>query len=183
MATDLFHVDTVFLRRWFVLFFIDHGTRRVHIAGIARNPTGPWITQQARNYLMDLGNRAESIKFLIRDRGAYFTNSFDAVFQATGIRVISTPPAVPRMNAIAERWIGSCRREATDRILITGERHLRLVVGQYAEHHNRHRPHRSLGQRAPDRLTEPEPLTPTDNTRIHRRDRLGGLIHEYMQVA
>ncbi|MEU0844694.1 integrase core domain-containing protein [Streptomyces sp. NPDC005962] len=183
VATDLFHIDTVFLRRWFVLFFIDHGTRSAHIAGITRHPTGPWITQQARNYLMDLGDHAESIKFLIRDRGAYFTDSFDAVFHATGIRVVPTLPAVPRMNAIAERWIGSCRREATDRILITGERHLRLVIREYAEHYNRHRPHRSLEQRAPNRLTEPEPLTATDNTRIHRRDRLGGLIHEYTQVA
>ncbi|MFI0772624.1 integrase core domain-containing protein [Streptomyces sp. NPDC021218] len=183
MSTDLFHIDTVCLRRWFVLFFIDHDTRHVHIPGITRHPTGPCITQQARNYLMDLGDRAESIKFLIRDRGAYFTDSFDAVFQATGIRVVPTLPAVPRMNAIAERWIGSCRREATDRILITGERHLRLIVSEYAEHYNRHRPHRSLGQRAPNRLTEPEPLTATDNTRIRRRDRLGGLIHEYTQVA
>ena len=183
VATDLFHVDTIFLRRWFVLFFIDHGTRRVHIAGVTRNPTGSWITQQARNHLMDLGDRAESIRFLIRDRGAYFTDSFDAVFQAAGIRVVPALPAVPRMNAIAERWIGSCRRETTDRILITGERHLRLVVNEYAEHYNRHRPHRSLGQRAPDRPTNPEPLTTNNNTRISRRDRLGGLIHEYTQVA
>ena len=183
VATDLFHIDTVFLRRWFVLFFIDHGTRRVHIAGVTRNPTGSWITQQARNHLMDLGDRAESIRFLIRDRGAYFTDSFDAVFQAAGIRVVPALPAVPRMNAIAERWIGSCRRETTDRILITGERHLRLVVNEYAEHYNRHRPHRSLGQRAPDRPTDPEPLITTNNTRISRRDRLGGLIHEYKQVA
>ncbi|WP_244320606.1 integrase [Streptomyces melanosporofaciens] len=134
VATDLFHIDTVFLRRWFVLFFIDHGTRRMHMTGVTRHPTGPWITQQARNYLMDLGDRAESIGFLIRDRSAYFTGSFDAVFQAAGIRVIPTLPAVPRMNAIAERWIGSCRREGTDRVLITGERHLRLVVGEYAKH-------------------------------------------------
>ncbi|BBJ37490.1 hypothetical protein SSPO_002080 [Streptomyces antimycoticus] len=183
VATDLFHIDTVFLRRWFVLFFINHGTRRVHIAGITRHPTGPWITQQARNYLMDLGDHAESIKFLIRDRGAYFTDSFDAVFEAIGTHVLPTLPRVPRMNAIAKRWIGSCRREATDRILITGERHLRLVVDEYAKHYNQHRPHRSLGQRAPDRLTEPGPPTATDNTRIHRHDRLGGLIHEYTQVA
>ncbi|MEU4898040.1 integrase core domain-containing protein [Streptomyces sp. NPDC044780] len=157
MATDLFHIDTVFLRRWFVLFFIDHGTRLVHIAGVTRYPTGSSITEQARNYLMGLGDRAESIRFLIRDRGAYFTDSFDAVFQAAGIRVIPTLPAVPRMNAIAEGWIGSCRREATDHILITGERHLSVVVGEYAKHHNRHRPHRSLGQWTPDRLTKPEP--------------------------
>ncbi|QDL75844.1 integrase [Streptomyces malaysiensis subsp. malaysiensis] len=183
VATDLFHIDTVFLRRWFVLFFIDHGTRRVHIAGITRRPTGPWITQQARNYLMDLGDHAESITFLIRDRGAYFTDSFDAVFQATGVHVLPALPRVPRMNAIAERWIGSCRREVTDRILITGERHLRLVVSEYAEHYNQHRPHRSLGQRAPDLLTEPGPPTATDNIRVLRRDRLGRLIHEYTQVA
>lgn len=183
VATDLFHVDTVFLRRWFVLFFIEHDTRRVHIAGITRHPTGPWVTQQARNYLMNLDDRAESIRFLIRDRGAYFTDNFDAVFQGIGVRVIPTLPAVPRMNAIAERWIGSCRREATDRILITGERHLRLAVDEYAEHHNRHRPHRSLGQRAPGRLADPEPPVASDNTRIYRRDRLGGLIHEYSQIA
>ncbi|WP_438493662.1 integrase core domain-containing protein [Streptomyces asiaticus] len=183
MATDLFHIDTVFLRRWFVLFFIDHGTRRVHIAGITRHPTGPWITQQARNYLMDLGDRAESISLLIRDRGTYFTDSFDAVFQAIGVHVIPTPPQVPRMNAIAERWIASCRREATDRVLIAGERHLRLVVSEHAEHYNRHRPHRFLGQQAPDRLTDPEPPIAKDHTRIGRHDRLGGLIHEHSQVA
>ncbi|MGW7757530.1 integrase core domain-containing protein [Streptomyces violaceusniger] len=183
VATDHFHIDTVFLRRWFVLFFIDHSTRHVHIAGATRNPTGPWITQQARNYLMDLGGRAESIRFLIRDRGAYFTDSFDAVFQAAGMRVVPTLPAVPRMNAIAERWIGSCRREATDHILTTGQRHLHLVIGEYAKHYNGHRPHRSLGQRAPDRLTNPDPPTATDNTPLSRRHRLGGLIHEYTQVA
>ncbi|MCQ6246990.1 transposase [Streptomyces malaysiensis] len=97
--------------------------------------------------------------------------------------LVPTLPAVPRMNAITERWIGSCRREATDRILITGERHLRLVIGEYAKHDNRHRPHRSPGQRPPDQLTSPEPPIARDNTRIRRRARLGGLIHEYSQVA
>ncbi|MFF8004462.1 integrase core domain-containing protein [Streptomyces sp. NPDC007917] len=183
VATDLFPIDTAFLRRWFVLFFIDHGTRRVHIAGITRHPTGPWIAQQACNYLMDLGDRAESIRFLIRDRGAYFTDSFDAVFQAVGVRVLPTLPQAPRMNSIAERWIGSCRREATDRILITGQRHLRLVVNEYAEHYNRHRPHRSLGQRPPDPLITPEPRPASASTSVCRRDRLGGLIREYKQVA
>ncbi|MFE1932798.1 integrase core domain-containing protein [Streptomyces sp. NPDC059474] len=103
---------------------------------------------------MDLGDHAESISFLTRDRGAYFTDSSDAVFQAIGVHVIPTLPQVPRMNAIAEHWTGSCRREATDRALITGERHLRLLVGEYTEHYNRHRPHRSFGQRAPDRLNQ-----------------------------
>ncbi|MER7795599.1 integrase, partial [Streptomyces sp. NPDC097640] len=116
VATDLFHIDTVFLRRWFVLLFIEHGTRRIHIAGITRHPTGPWATQQARNHLMELGDHAESIRFLIRDRGAYVTDSSDAVFQTIGVRILPTLPQVPRMNAIAERRIGSCRREATDRI-------------------------------------------------------------------
>ncbi|MGW7007991.1 hypothetical protein ACWGCW_35650 [Streptomyces sp. NPDC054933] len=102
VATDLFHVDAVFLRRWFVLFFIEHGTRRVHIAGITRHPTGTWVAQQARNYLIDLGDRAESITFLIRDRGPYFTDTFDAVFQAIDVQVGLTLPTVPRMNAIAD---------------------------------------------------------------------------------
>ena len=132
---------------------------------------------------MNLGDQAESIRFLIRDRGTYFTHNLDAAFQAIGARVTPTLPQAPRMNATAEHWIRSCRRETTDRILITGEHHLRHVVSEYAEHYNRHRPHRSLGQRAPDRPTEPKSLIATDNKRIHRRDRLGGIIHEYTQVA
>ncbi|MEU1625019.1 integrase [Streptomyces sp. NPDC020096] len=117
VATDVFHVDTVFLRRWFVLFLIEHGSRRVHIAGVTRHPTGSWITQQARNYLMDTGDRTQSITFLIRDRGPYFTDSFDAIFRAVGIRVIPTPPAVPRMNAVAEHWID--RTELSSSVLRT----------------------------------------------------------------
>ncbi|WP_245606453.1 hypothetical protein [Streptomyces himastatinicus] len=147
-ATDLFYIDTVFLRRWFVRFFIDHGTRRMHIT---RHPTGPWITWQARNYLMDLGDRAASIRFLIRDRGAYSTDSFDAVFQAIGVRGIPTLPEVPRMNATAERWIGSCRRK---------ERHLHLVVSEYAEHDNRHRPHRSSNSARRTASPDPDPVPP-----------------------
>ncbi|WP_236076598.1 integrase core domain-containing protein, partial [Streptomyces coffeae] len=171
VATDLFHIDTVFLRRWFVLFFIEHGTRRVHIAGITQHPTGPWVTQQARNYLMDLGDHAESIRYLIRDRGAYFTDSFDAIFQAIGVRVLPTLPQVPRMNAIAERRIRSCRREATDRILITGQRHLHLVVNEYAQHYNQHRPHRSLGQRPPAPIV-PEPRSASERAAVSRHDRI-----------
>ncbi len=171
----------MFLRRLYVLFFIEHATRRVHLAGITANPTGPWVTQQARNLLMDLGDRASTLKFLVRDRDAKFTAAFDAVFTAVGIRIIKTPAQAPRANAIAERLIGSARRECLDQMLIAGERHLRLVFGEYADHYNTHRPHRRLNQNPPAGHTDP----PANGTtaRVVRRDRLGGLIHEYAQVA
>lgn len=184
LAVDVFHVDTVFLRRLFVLFFVEHGTRRVHIVGVTRNVTAQWAAQQARNLLMSLDDtRTTSIRHLIRDNAGYFTEGFDAVFTAVGARVVPILPGVPRMNAIAERWVGSCRREATDRVLITGERHLRLVVEEYADHHNEHRPHRSLGQRCPNGAGATEPPAIDGPSRILRRDRLGGLIHEYAQAA
>jgi putative transposase len=184
LAVDVFHVDTVFLRRLFVLFFIEHGTRQVRIAGVTRNVTAAWAIQQARKLLMSLdGTRAAGIRYLIRDNAGYFTEGFDAVLTAIGARVVPILPGVPRMNASAERWVGSCRREATDRVLITGERHLRLVVDEYAGHHNEHRPHRSLGQRCPDSVDAPEPPAADGPSRVIRRDRLGGLIHECAQVA
>ncbi|HXA61368.1 MAG TPA: hypothetical protein VNW94_19635 [Streptosporangiaceae bacterium] len=116
-ACDLFHVDTVFLKRIYVLFFIEHASRTVHIMGATTNPTGAWVVQQARNLLMDLGDRAEQIKFLIRDRDAKFTVAFDGVFHSLGTRVIKTPVHSPRANSIAERWVGSVRRECTDRLV------------------------------------------------------------------
>jgi hypothetical protein len=171
----------VFLRRLYVLFFIEHGTRRVHLAGITAHPTGAWVAQQARNLLMDLEDYADGLKFLIRDRDAKFTTVFDGVFTATGVRIIKTPVRAPRANAIAERWVGSARRECLDQMLIADERHLWLVLGEYADHHNGHRPHRSLQQDPPaGRLHPPVEMS---NMRVLRRDRLGGFIREYTQVA
>jgi transposase InsO family protein len=181
LATDFFHVDTVFLRRLYVLFVIEHGTRRVHLTGITAHPAGEWVTQQARNLLMNLEDRADGLKFLIRDRDAKFTGAFDAVLAAAGIRIIRTPVRAPRANAIAERWISSARRECLDLMLITGERHLRPVFDEYIDHYNSHRPHRALQQGPPS--GRPHQPAPGANVRVVRRDRLGGLIHEYSQVA
>lgn len=131
--------------------------------------------------MMSLGDQADGLKFLIRDRDAKFAAAFDAVLTAAGVRIIKTPVRAPRANAIAERWISSARRECLDRMLITGERHLRLVLSEYVEHYNVHRPHRTLGQSPPAGRDRP-PIMET-NVRLLRRDRLGGLIREYAQVA
>jgi transposase InsO family protein len=180
LAVDFAHVDTIFLRRLYILVVIEHGTRRVHVAGITAQPTGGWVTQQARNLLMDLGDRAERLRFLIRDRDSKFTAAFDAVFAGADIRIIRTPVRAPRANAIAERFIGTLRRECLDHQLITGRRHLATVLREFVEHYNTHRPHRSLDQHPPAGRTPP----PSGATvRPLRRDRLGGLVHEYVQVA
>jgi putative transposase len=179
LAVDFAHVDTVFLRRLYILVVIEHGRRRVHIAGITAHPTGAWVTQQARNLLMDLGDHAAQFRFLIRDRDSKFTAAFDAVFAGADIRLIRTPVQAPRANAIAERFIGTLRRECLDHLLITGPRHLDVVLREYVQHYDGHRPHRSLHQHPPAGGTPP----PSGATiRLLRRDRLGGLIHEYVQV-
>ena len=131
LAVDFVHVDTVLLRRVYALIVIEHGTRRVHLAGITANPDGAWTTQAARNFLMDLGQLTESVKFLIRDRAGQFTSSFDAVFTAAGMRILASPPQAPRANAICERMIGTLRRELLDRVLIVNEHHLRRVLTEY----------------------------------------------------
>jgi putative transposase len=153
----------------------------VHLAGISAHPAGGWVTQQARNVLMNLEGQAHSLKFLIRDRDTKSTAAFEAVFTAIRVRIIKTPVQAPRANAIAERWIASARRECLDRMLITGEPHLRLVLSEYIDHYNVHRPHRALQQSPP--AGSPHPHAPGANIRVLRRDRLGGLIREYAQVA
>jgi putative transposase len=184
LAVDFVHVDTVLLRRIYALIVIEHSTRHVHLAGITANPDGAWTTQAARNFLMDLGQRTASIKFLIRDRAGQFTGSFDAVFQAEGIRILASPPQAPRANAICERMIGTLRRELFDRLLIVNERHLRRVLTEYLQHYNTARPHRALGQHAPAQADTgpPEPVNLAEH-RIRRKQVLGGLTHEYQVAA
>jgi hypothetical protein len=181
LACDLFHLETITLHRLYAFFVIEHGTRRVHILGVTAHPTGAWLTQQARNLLMDLGDAGRRFRFLLRDRDAKFTAGFDAVFAAVDIRIIRTPVRAPRANAIAERFVGSVRRELLDRILIINQRHAVAVLHQYEHHYNDHRPHRTLGQAAPLRPL-PQPTTNATNG-VRRRDRLDGLLHEYQQVA
>jgi putative transposase len=185
---DFLTVDTVFRKRFYILFFIELASRRVRIAGITANPDGAWVTQQARNLIMRLDDGRVPVRFLIRDRDSKFAASFDEVLRTEGIRVIKAPVRAPRARAHAERWIESLRRECLDRLLILGLRHLERVVRVYAEHYNGHRPHRSLAQRPP--LAKPPPIEerapssePLQLDRLRRCDRLGGLLHEYELAA
>jgi putative transposase len=180
LPVDFAHVDTIFLRRLYMLVVIEHGRRRVHIAGVTAHPTGAWVTQQARNLLIDLDDRADRFRFLIRDRDSKFTTAFDAVFTGADIRIIRTPVRAPRANAIAERFIGTLRRECLDHLLITGPHHLAVVLREFVQHYNTHRPHRSLHQRPPEGSTRSRSEAAI---RPVRRDRLGGLVHEYVQVG
>jgi putative transposase len=181
LACDLFHLDTITLQRLYAFFVIEHATRRVHILGVTAHPTGGWLTQLARNLLMDLDDAQRRVRFLIRDRDSKFTAAFDAVFAAIDIEIIMTPVRAPRTNAIAERFVGTVRRELLDRLLIINQRHATAVLHEFQRHYNDHRPHRTLGQAAPSR---PLPhRAPTEIRKIQRHDRLGGLFHEYQQAA
>jgi putative transposase len=182
LECDFLTVDTLFLKRFYVLFFIELATRRVHLAGITTNPDGRWVTQQARNLLMELDDEDVRPRFLVRDRDGKFSRDFDEVFRSEGIRVIKAPVRAPKARAHAERWVGSVRRECLDRLLILGRRHLHHVLVAYVRHFNEHRPHRALGQRPP--LSDEQPLADMIVLdRLRRRDLLGGLIHEYQLAA
>jgi putative transposase len=181
LAVDFFTVDTVFLRRLYVLFAIEVATRRVHVLGVTPHPAGEWVAQQARNLVMSLEEGIGRFRFVLRDRDTKFTAAFDTVFAAEGTEVLRTPVRAPRANAYAERWVGTVRREVLDRMLIFGGRQLRLVLAEFVDHYNVHRPHRALSQAPP--LGPGESVVVVPAGRVVRRDRLGGLIHEYGQVA
>ena len=160
-----------------MLFFIEVGSRRVHLAGCTTNPTAAWVVQQARN--LSFTGLFEQMRFLIHDRDSKFTASFDEVFRSEGIRVVHTPVRAPQANAYAERFVRTLRTECLDWLLILGRRHLEHVLRTYVNHYNRERPHRGLALQPP----EASPLRSPGGGDVHRRDRLGGLIHEYYRAA
>jgi hypothetical protein len=182
---DFFHIDcAVSLTRLYVAFVIEHGTRHMHLLGVTRFPTAAWATQLARELTADLAEAGRRFTHLIRDRDSKFTAAFDAAFTACGIEVVRTAPQAPRMNAIAERFVRSARAECTDRMLIGGERHARVILAEYIRHYNTGRSHQGhrLGLRAPDDARDVIPF-PAPLHRICRRQFLGGLISEYQPAA
>ena len=182
LACDFFTVDTVLLRRIYVFFVLEVGSRRVHVLGVTRHPTGEWVTQQARNLMMTIGERIDAFRFLIRDRDTKFTQAFDAVFADAGVEVLRSPPRAPKANAYAERWVSTIRHECLDRLLVFHERQLVRVLAEYEAHYNGHRPHRALDQQPP-MPDFPVRSDSGDRTAVRRTEALGGLINEYRCAA
>lgn len=166
-----------------MLFFIELASRRVHVAGCTAHPDAEWVTQQARQVTWTLSARPQPVRFLIRDRDRQFTDSFDAVFEAQGARIIQTPIQAPEANGIAERFVRTVRSECLDWLLIGGAWHLERVLAEFIEHYNNHRAHRSLELAPPNGRPAIERGTDAPPSRVNRRDRLGGLIHEYQRAA
>jgi transposase InsO family protein len=179
VACDFFTVETVWLRTLYVLFFIEHGSRRVRLAGVTANPDGVWMRQQARNLAIE--EQLDEVRFVVHDRDAKFSGPFDEILRGEGVRVIKTPVRAPKANAVAERWVRSVRNECLDHVLVFGRRHLEQILRGYLTHYNTERPHRSLELAAPaGTLQEARGSPPAE---IRRRDVLGGLIHEYSAAA
>jgi transposase InsO family protein len=166
----------------YVLAVIEHASRRVRVLGVTLHPTGEWVAQQARNLLMDLGDAGVRARFLVHDRDAILHAGFDKVFAAARFEVIGTGVRAPRQNAVMERWFRSLRAELTDRTLIWNIPHLMRLLREYEAFYNDHRLHRALGQAAPQRPL-PQNVIDLDAFRVSRRDRTGGLLHEYRHVA
>jgi putative transposase len=183
IACDFFTVDTLWLGRLYVLFFLELGTRRVHCAGCTANPDGRWIAQQARQLAWSLSERETPARFLIHDRDSKFSRAFDEVFRSEGVEIIRTPFRAPQANAFAERWVGTVRRDCLDWLLVTSRRQLERVLHVYVDHYNTHRPHRALGLTPPIRAPRLGLVGSNSPDQLHRRDRLGGLIHEYARAA
>lgn len=183
VACDFACIDTVGLRRYHLLFFIDIKTRRVFYAGITAHPTGAWTTQAARNLFLRHGQALAGCKALVRDGGSQFVDAFDEIFRTEGIKILKTPVRTPVANAFAERWIGSLRRELLDRTLIWNQAQLERIVTDYIDHYNEHRPHRSLDQNPPNRATPTSIRSPSDQDQVRRSSRCDGLIHEYRKAA
>jgi putative transposase len=183
LACDFFTVDTVFSTRLYVLFFIDLATRRVHLAGATANPNALWVAQQARNFAWSLADRPAPPRFLIHDRDSKFTGAFDEVFRSEGLEIVKTPIQAPRANAYAERFVGTVRRECLDWILVVGRPQLERVLQIYVAHYNGHRPHRGLGLMPPQPRPVLRLVASPESGPVRRRDRLGGLIHEYSAAA
>ena len=180
LAVDFFTVETVWLQRLHVLFFLEIGSRCVHLAGCTASPTGAWVVQQARQLAWLLQDGHIRARYLLRDRDSKFTAGFDEVFRSEGVEVIHLPYRAPRANAFAERWIGTARREVLDHLLIFGCRHLEHVMREFVEHYHAARPHQGLGQRTP--RSRPPTAIPNAGP-VERRDRLGGVLHEYTRRA
>jgi putative transposase len=183
LAVDFFSVETIALRRLYVLFFIELGSRRVHIAGCTSHPTGEWVAQQARQFTWILPERRSSFRFLIRDRDSKYGHAFDAVFLSEGIKIIKTPVQAPKANAIAERFVRTARSECLDWLLIMNRRHLERVLHVFGDHYTTHRPHRSLNLMPPEPSKRRLDAVRASSAEIERSDRLGGLIHEYDRAA
>jgi putative transposase len=179
LACDFLTVETIGLTRLYVFFLIEVERRRVHLAGVTAHPTGEWVTQAARNLMMDLAEHADRFRFLIRDRDAKFTSAF----AAAGVEVVKIPPRAPKSNAFAERWVRTVRTECLDWLLIWNRRHLEQVLTVYVEHYNTARPHRGISLGVPAADGEPTPASLAQIRRIDRVDVLGGLVHEYRHAA
>jgi putative transposase len=184
VACDFLHIDTIGLQRLYALVFLEHGTRRLHIAGVTARPTGEWVAQQARNLAYNLGARVESLRFLIHDRDAKYTRTFDAVFHADDIEILKTPPQAPKANAHCERVIGTLRREILDHILILNTTHAHRILAEYERHYNQHRcPHQARSQQPPEALAQPPRLLHHRHSQVLRKRLFGGLINEYHWAA